>query len=1074
MAFTLDAWKSKTKEQLRDLRGWMHKAGVRSVYAGLSAATLWPIIEAAQKDPLTAGAALGTVLAGVGTNLVANVIQNWKDKNSGAKQLEIAIQKDADLREELDAVIEKLEAVASAQEVLPADDREWFLSSLKDELAKLGNIQKYKARLEGSGAIAQGKGSVAVGAGATYIGNVKNYNAPGSKPQTDNNPPDDTVAMRVSYLNSIFEACRPLNLQGIDPKAADVSQKPLNLDSVYVAMMTHSSDKAMFPEAAEMAEALHREKGKRPDALSILEQLNRNQHLVILGEPGGGKSSVVNFVALCFAGELLKSKEANIALLTRPLPKSDDEEDEKKKPRKQKWDHGPLLPVRIILRDFAAKGLPAAGKSAKCDHPWDFICSELIGSVRENFCDQLKTELLEKGGIVFFDGLDEVPEAEARRVQIKQAIEDFAKVFHRCRIVVTSRTYAYQNEDWRLSKFEETVLAPFDKPQIKSFVEQWYAQVVALRKLDKDKSAADAERLKYAITTNDRLLDLARRPILLTLIASLHAWRGGKLPDKRQELYEQSVDLLLDLWERPKLQEDADGNLVPIEPGIAEFLKIDRDSLRTALNELAFEAHKAQPQLSGAADIPQKDLVDKLTNIGNRDIKQSRLIEYLTNRAGLLLSRGNKVYAFPHRTFQEYLAACRLTGLDFEEVLGPLVRSDPNRWREAAVLATAKVGAASPVALWGLVDAMMTCEHEDRFAAEGAWGALIASQALVESANLKEVSPVNRKKLNELKPLLEKAMRLQSFPAIERALAGRNLAVLGDHRPEVNTIEDMQFCFVPAGPFWMGEGENARQIDMTEPYWLAKYPVTQAQFAHFVDAGGYKHEAFWREAKAHGVWKNGAVKGFLDSDFRSNPVRFGPPYDLPNHPVVGVTWYEALAFVRWLNSSGPLSASSDWKTTLPTERQWEKAARGGLEIPKSEVVFSLRNLYKGKTTMAKNTSPKREFPWGENADANRANYDETKINATNAVGCFAGGASPYGCEEMSGNVWEWCRTKWNENENAEPDESLDGTEVRVLRGGSFISILGLVRCSARDGVYPNSMGGDFGFRVALSPFTSEL
>lgn len=116
------------------------------------------------------------------------------------------------------------------------------------------------------------------------------------------------------------------------------------------------------------------------------------------------------------------------------------------------------------------------------------------------------------------------------------------------------------------------------------------------------------------------------------------------------------------------------------------------------------------------------------------------------------------------------------------------------------------------------------------------------------------------------------------------------------------------------------------------------------------------------------------------------------------------------------------------------------------------------------------TQNKRRYPWEDkSAHPNFANYSDTGIGATSTVGCFPGGASPYGCEEMSGNVWERCQTKWRENYKQPPDENLDGTALRVLRGGAFSSNHGYVRCADRYWHNPDDWGNYFGFRVVLSP-----
>jgi len=146
---------------------------------------------------------------------------------------------------------------------------------------------------------------------------------------------------------------------------------------------------------------------------------------------------------MCMAGELLGCSEANLAALTAPLP-DDDGKDRKER---QPWRHGALLPVRVVLRDFAARGLPGADGAACAQTLWDFVAAELQEATLTDYAPALYAELQERGGLLLLDGLDEVPEAERRRQQLKQAVEDFIACFPKCRVLVTSRTYAYQQQE---------------------------------------------------------------------------------------------------------------------------------------------------------------------------------------------------------------------------------------------------------------------------------------------------------------------------------------------------------------------------------------------------------------------------------------------------------------------------------------------------------------------------------------------------------------------------------------------------------------------------------------------------
>ncbi len=873
---------------------------------------------------------------------------------------------------------------------------------------------------------------------------------------------------REFYLNTMFQHCKQLSLAGVDP-VVSTSEKEglLNLDSVYTALFT------LTPE--EHNSLVHgKSQEKKSHRQSALEQLNRHSRLVLLGEPGSGKSTFVNFVSLCFAGELLCQEKINLDLLTSPLP---EEAEEDRKP--QPWHHGKLLPVRIILRDLAARGLPPVGEKATAEHLWLFIESELP---LKEYAAYLKKELRENGGIVLLDGLDEVPDAEKCRIQIKQAVEDFANEYPNCRMMVTSRTYAYHGQDWRLAGFSEAILAPFSEGQVNNFIEHWYVYIANTRGMNIVDASGRAEQLKRAIFGGNRLRALAERPLLLTLMASLHALRGGSLPEKREELYADTVDLLLDLWEKPKTVRGAHGEIKLIQPSLAEWLKVDRDKLRKFINELAFKAQSSQLEIMGTAEISRADLVISLMDLSNNpEVNPAMLVEFLIDRAGILLPCGIKVYTFSHRIFQEYLSACYLTDTDFPEKISKLVRKEPNRWREVALLACAKAVRGTSSNVWIFVDELCYCEPKDLSKnIEDIWGAQIAAEAMVESTSFTGLSKVNQKKVERVTLCLLEIISIKEFFSRERAIAGVNLARIGDVRKEVILVDEMTFCMVPKGEFWMGEAVKMHQNDtLSNDFWITQYPVTQSQFQEFVKDDGYRREEYWKEARVAGIWQVGKIKRRWDNKWRDAPFQYGMPFSLSNHPVVGVSWYEALAFTRWLNEKlhEHINLPKGFHVKLPSEAEWEKAARGGLEIPDNPVISPVNDLSNAESLGNKikaNPKPKRDYPWEINeVDQNNANYEDTGIGATSAVGCFTAGASPYGCEEMSGNVLEWTRSEYvdypyNPNDGRENLEA-SSDNSRVLRGGSFGNTSGLVRCAARSWNY-SDRGSLVGFRVLLSPF----
>jgi len=805
----------------------------------------------------------------------------------------------------------------------------------------------------------------------------------------------------------------PLFLSGL-------SGGKLQLSAVYTALMTTGSD-----DREAMRDKREPLRTERP-TLSALAQLNKHQYCVLLGGPGSGKSTFVNFVAACMAGEGLGHANINLKLLRAPLPKEDEARGEKPEP--QAWQHGALLPVPVVLRNFAATLPPRAKGCAQL--LWGYIEKQLKDAAMGDYAPLLKKHLSKEGGLILLDGLDEVPDAKQRRQQIKDTVQDFAHSYGRCRFLVTSRTYAYQNQAWQLDGFETAVLTPFGLGQIQCFIDAWYAHMPALAQLSEREAKARAETLKHTVRTKARVAELATRPLLLTLMARLQTEKGGTLPNKRQQLYERSVEMLLTDWEKLKEVTLPDGSKQQQE-GLSVWMGADQDEIRKQLERVAFEAHRDQAEQRDSADIEGDVIALALLKAARQSSKLSieMLSNYLSYRAGILAEHGEGRYQFPHRTFQEYLAACHLIRDAWPNKISKLLQADPNRWREATLLAAAKAAAYSPEQLWTLVNALcfIAPTSETMPTLPAAWGALLAAQALAENdlaAANADTPPQHEAKRKLVRDWLLAIMRYNDFPALERAEAGRLLNKFGDPRPSVLQVDQIELLPIPAGEFWMGSQKDHDQFPdplayddegpmhrhtLPQPFRMSRYPITNAQYRQFVAVGG------------------------------TAAYDYGEPYTLDNHPVVGVSWHQAVAFADWLtqrwHATGKIEANE--LVRLPSEAEWEKAAR---------------------------SHDARRYPWGARPNSNAANYAETGIGSTSAVGCFALGQSPYGCEDLSGNVWEWTSSAWRENYTK---DKIDDVKYRTLRGGAFLNDDDIVRCAFRDRGVPVNVFNSYGFRVVV-------
>ncbi len=232
---------------------------------------------------------------------------------------------------------------------------------------------------------------------------------------------------------------------------------------------------------------------------------------------------------------------------------------------------------------------------------------------------------------------------------------------------------------------------------------------------------------------------------------------------------------------------------------------------------------------------------------------------------------------------------------------------------------------------------------------------------------------------------------------------------------------------VPGGRGMMATDESNVALSIpAQTYWMAKYPVTNAQYAVFIEAGGYITRRWWT---AHG-WQTRLTEAWTQPRYWTDATWNGA-----DQPVVGVSWFEAVAFCQWL------SERTSEKIILPTEAQWQYAAQG---------------------------DDGRAYPWGNAWDAGRCNnaVDGTGIGRTTPVRQYEGkGDSRFGVADMAGNVWEWCLTAYETGRN-----DLDGLDARVLRGGSWVSTYAdNFRCDCRVRNLPASGYNLRGFRLALTP-----
>jgi formylglycine-generating enzyme required for sulfatase activity/energy-coupling factor transporter ATP-binding protein EcfA2 len=783
----------------------------------------------------------------------------------------------------------------------------------------------------------------------------------------------------------------------------------------------------------------------------VSKAIRNTKRLVLLGETGSGKSTVLRYLAYQLAEDVLEQ-----------IDKWPDWEDKES-------DSAVLIPIFCPLAKVATFLIQYAGDGEKA--LWTLL-SDTFDDVRGSRIElrnHLKDMLRRGQVILLFDGLDELPAGgDNPREKVSHAIRSLASGdAAKSPIVITSRTKPYYaSEIWQMPAAEGwqvQLIAPLSSEQMRHFIQQWYRELGSTL----DDSEERAEQLIAALSkaTGLRLQELVESPLLLTMLVILH-YNCNELPTDRVEVYERFVELLLDLWE-PRRTPGV------IREGLLARLAIPGlklEQLREELHKLALQAQEEPPTGDGRGMLDRYMLTGRLLEFFSRLrcpdplVKVNVFIDGLVQEAGLLEVTADDRYAFIHLTFQEYLAACGLANQTdmVRTAYNYWTGSDATRWREVLLLMAGRLRflGGRPAQregipwLWHLLKANV--KGKEKTATQRAQDAALAVLSYQE---LGEQEVLDEEDLNNL--LLEGIVDLLATPESgvvldERLRAGALLADLGDPRYPVSLDKWQQettqrnetfgapngyWCYVRPGTYQIGgwdEGDKSADHDLPA-FWIARYPVTVAQYAAFIDDGGYQQKDYWTPEG----WK------WKQERDCAQPYRWGDAqYNRPNQAVIGVTWYECMAFSAWLTTQ---LADTGCEICLPTEAEWEAAAAYD-------------------TTMQRHT-----YPWGDKPEPTleHAIFADDYGNALNApapVGMCPSGAAACGVFDLGGQVWEWTSSSYSvypqDADQSQGDFATDDGDV-PRRGGSWQNRKASVRCGARLRLFPDLASLDNGFRLVL-------
>jgi formylglycine-generating enzyme required for sulfatase activity len=865
-----------------------------------------------------------------------------------------------------------------------------------------------------------------------------------------------------TYLQRVATECNALPLDMLD--ATDGTSQAMQLGRVFVSLFVERQTELTKAEFDALPE---RERNNRADQkptrpVTAIEALaGRNgaratkptspPRLMLLGKPGGGKSTFVSHLALSLArNQLAQSQPAILDI--------------------EGWLLQPLLPIRIILRDLAAFAPLREAKRGTFADFLAFLSSSLQDAGCADALEPLQKAMADGRALLLFDGLDEVVDTPLARVA--ELILDATKSCPTCPILTTCRALDYESEPLRqLPGFARDTLADLSNQQINHFIGAWYNEYAASGR----RSITDAQRastdLRQALAVRPQLHDLGRTPLLLTVMVLVHA-NKGTLPTAEALLYEECVKLLLFRWRQGR-----DGSGLIERLGLRDFGEND---LLGLLARIAFRAHEATSTQSsttgGPADLRASNLLEWLADeLERRDAARkyqlaATILETIGAGNGLLVQRGPGVYTFPHRTFQEFLAGFALRRVNpFRREC--LKYTPLTHWHTAIKLMVGYQVLSSELEVEKPLDLaieLLRRSPEEQVLAGELLNLITPERAASQARDVPAVQEIWREACDTLL-LLATTGTAPEAPAALRVRAGLeagkicygDLAVTaGSLRPgdprlldplTGNAPDGNYWCPIEPGSFWFGDDDEKQplqQVRIDQPYNIARFPVTNAEYARFIADNGYNPDAPWWRDATHG--RAFLLPGRHLFDDQEQPITLprlwnDPTNNQPNQPVVAVSWYEASAYCRWLTLKGH---TIGWLPTtheirLPTSQEWERAARH---------------------------TDKRRFPWGDpEPTVEYANYGATEIGAPSPGGCFPLGSSVCGAQDMAGNVLEWLATPYRQQDQEKPTYDISPDDSILLTWSYYgDDDIEQLFCGARFRNYPVGWDDFSGFRVILS------
>jgi predicted nucleotidyltransferase/transcriptional regulator with XRE-family HTH domain len=366
---------------------------------------------------------------------------------------------------------------------------------------------------------------------------------------------------------------------------------------------------ACSPQEPRFRDLRRRRRSRVPATACVRSE----ERTIILGEPGGGKTTLLRFLANSASAAEADPEETPIYVRLPDFCRAQD------------LDEGVDL-VKFLAARAAERG-----------------CPDIEAPLKQELADEKRRCL------VLLDGLDEVG-THKQRDRLIESVQAFVEKYPSNRYVVTSRPAGFDSTPWRSRGFSVFRIRDYDRARLERFAKNWAG---ILSRTENKPHAEVWERLNRAIFANPRVRALASNPLIVTIFVLLNEARGGVLPRRRVDLYEKVADVFLDTWEGNKRSTGKFEDTRDIDLDAREF--------RWLLSDLSLSMQKAERTLAPRWWIAEK-IEDYLQHKLGYPLEEAkdvcdRIIRYLAERTGLIEERGLGLFAFSHRTLQEYFAS---------------------------------------------------------------------------------------------------------------------------------------------------------------------------------------------------------------------------------------------------------------------------------------------------------------------------------------------------------------------------------------------------------------------------------